>query len=379
MLSSRYIRRAEVSCKDEQTAIDELAHQLDQDQLGGVVLFCSPVYDQKKLAAAINNSFHCPVIGCTTAGEIGSTYSSDGIVGASFSSEVFRFHSVVIDHLDTIDFKSINAAVCPLQNSLEFSDRLDPAKTFGFLLIDGLSLMTETVAASLYSATNGIHIIGGSAGGRLDFKETHVFDGNKFVSNAAVFSLIETKLPFKPFKLQHFAPSDKEMVTTEADSSRRIVYEINGEPATQEYADIIGVPVDKLTSQVFAMHPVMLQIGNDWYVRSIKNATDDGALTFFCAIDNGLPLTVGKGIGFTATLREKVKEIQAEFPSIEMTLGADCILRRIEISENNNHKEVEAELSKIKFMGFSSFGEQFNAIHVNQTLVGIVFGSEPQA
>ena len=39
---------------------------------------------------------------------------------------------------------------------------------------------------------------------------------------------------------------------------------------------------------------------------------------------------------------------------------------------------MERELNKINFLGFSTFGEQYNAIHINQTLTGVVFGGETE-
>ncbi|MEA3265667.1 MAG: FIST N-terminal domain-containing protein, partial [Candidatus Fermentibacteria bacterium] len=312
MLSGNYTKRAEVSSKDEKTAVAELAEKLHMDQMGGVIFFCSADYDLPRVAEFMNKAFSCPVVGCTTAGEIGSTYHNGSIVGASFSSEMFSFHTTLMESLDKVEFETMGSAVKQLEAHLEFSDHFDPEKMFGFLLIDGLSIMEETVTAALYAALNGVNIIGGSSGDSLKFKETMVYANGRFVSNAAVLSLIETRLPFKTFKLQHFVPSDKEMVITEADSSKRIVYEIDGGPAAEEYADIIGLQAEELTSQIFAMYPVMLQIGDDWYVRSIEKVNDDGSLTFFCAIDNGLPLTVAEGVGLVETLQQKVENIRKE-------------------------------------------------------------------
>ncbi len=376
MLNGQYTKRGEVSSRDETIAVSELVDEIRQDQMGGVIFFCSADYDLNRIALAMNESFSCPVIGCTTAGEICSTYRNNGIVAVSFSSEMFHFHTSLIEPLSEFEFESASEIVSEFESNLKFSKKLDPGKMFGLLLIDGLSIMEETATAALYTALKGIPIIGGSAGDSLKFKETRVYANGRFVTNAAVFTLIETRLQFKTFKLQHFVPSDKEMVITEADSAKRLVNEIDGGPAAQEYAEIIGLEAEELTSQVFAMYPVMLQIGDDWYVRSIEKVNDDGSLTFFCAIDNGLPLTVAEGVGLVETLEVQVEELLLEFPSVELTLGCDCILRRLEINEKNKYKEVEAELEKIKFIGFSTFGEQFNSIHVNQTLTGVIIGSE---
>ena len=118
----------------------------------------------------------------------------------------------------------------------------------------------------------------------------------------------------------------------------------------------------------------MLQIGTEWYVRSIQKVNKDGSLTFFCAIDEGLPLTVAKGVGLVKSLKRKTEHLLSEFSSIELTLGCDCILRRLEIAEKELNTAMEYELNKINFLGFSTFGEQFNGIHINQTLTGIVIG-----
>jgi hypothetical protein len=376
MLNGQYTKRGEVSSSDERIAVSEIVDEIRQDQMGGVIFFCSADYDLNRIALAMNESFSCPVIGCTSAGEICSAYRNDGIVAVSFSSEMFHFHTSLIESLSEFEFESTSKIVNEFESNLKFSKKLEPGKMFGLLLIDGLSIMEETAAAALYTALNGIPIIGGSAGDSLKFKETRVYANGRFVTDAAVFALIETKLQFKTFKLQHFVPSDKEMVITEADPAKRLVNEIDGGPAAQEYAEIIGLEAEELTSQVFALYPVMLQIGDDWYVRSIEKVNDDGSLTFFCAIDNGLPLTVAKGVGLVETLKVQVEQLLLEFPSVELTLGCDCILRRLEINEKNKYKEVEAELEKIRFIGFSTFGEQFNSIHVNQTLTGVIIGSE---
>lgn len=371
---SIYVKRAAIKAGNEQQAVCELAVKLRQADMAGVVFFCSSDYDLDKLGQAFGEAFTCPVIGCTTAGEIVTTYQQGGIVGLSLSADMFRMHTAVIDPLNEFNPLSAEVLVSKLESNLQFTDKLSAEGMFGLLLIDGLSCMEEQTIASLFNACSGVPIIGGSAGDGLSFKETRIYADGRFRTGAAVFTLIETHLPFRTFRLQHFEPSDKDMVITGAEPERRIVTEIDGGPAAMEYARIIGLEIDKLTPQVFSTHPVMLQIGNDWYVRSIEKVNEDGSLTFFCAIDDGLPLTVAKGVGFVDTLKKQVEQIETEFGSIEFTLGCDCVLRRLEIFESGIQQEVENQLNRINFIGFSTYGEQFNSIHVNQTLTGVVVG-----
>lgn len=376
MPGSRHVRRAIVDSADEEKAAEALAQQLGPEAPGVVLFFCSSEYDLERLGPAIGRSFSCPVVGCTTAGEIGDRYTHGGIVAASLSRDAYRVHTRLITSLASLDAAASVRVADALREDLEWNRGFEPSNMFGLLMIDGLSVREEQVVAYLHAALQGVQLVGGSAGDSLKFKKTHVYHDGKFHCDAAVIALVESKLPFHVFKLQHFEPSDLDMVVTEADPETRIVYEINGGPAAAEYAATIGIESDELSPQVFSKYPVMLQIGDEWYVRSIQKVNEDGSLTFFCAIDNGLPLTVARGVGFLESLRAQVAELQEKFPSIDCTIGYDCILRRLELTAAGHTSKVESEFAKINFLGFSTYGEQFGGLHVNQTLTGVVLGGD---
>lgn len=377
-MSKSYTKTAEVIAKDEKKAVADLASQLNHDELAGVIFFCSTEYNLDILAQEINMAFSCPVVGCTTAGEIGSHYQTEGIVGISFSSQAFRLHPQLISNLSNYDPAELKTFTEKIESELHFTKSFDAQKMFCFLLIDGLSVMEEKVTADLHGVFNGLSLIGGSAGDNLNFQETWVYSGGKFISDAAVYTVIETKLPFKTFKLQHFEPSNIEFVITEADPSKRIVFEIDGDKAAEEYARLVGMDISELNPDVFAMYPVMLQIGDNWYNRAIQSANDDGSLSFYCAIESGLVLTIGRSVGFVNRLKEQVSKILAEFDQVELTLGCDCVHHRLEIIKKGNTQKVERELNKINFAGFSTYGEQYNSIHINQTLTAVVFGKKSE-
>ena len=52
-------------------------------------------------------------------------------------------------------------------------------------------------------------------------------------------------------------------------------------------------------------------------------------------------------------------------------LACDCILRRIEALENQRFGTVSALLKRHGVVGFSTYGEQLNSMHVNQTMTGV--------
>lgn len=370
------IKKGSSLATDPKAAVAELAEQIEQDGACAVILFASPRYDLAHLGAAIRERFDCPVIGCTTAGEIvsGIGYIDGGLVGVSLASPELIVHMKLITGLEGFDVQRSAALAEQLRGELRLSDRFDPAKMFGLLLIDGMSMLEEQVTASLYGSLDGVSLIGGSAGDELNFGSTHVYFDGAFHSDAALFSLFETSLPFRIFRVQHFEPTETRLVITEADGLSRTVSEINGEPAAEEYARAVGLEVKELSPQVFAAYPVMLKINGEYYVRSIQKVNPDGSLTFFCAIDNGLVLTVAHGSDLVEHLRQNLAALHAQMPNLKLLLGCDCILRRLELVQKGTLADAGAAIEGAQFVGFSTYGEQFNGIHVNQTLTGLAIG-----
>ncbi len=366
----------ESSAQDEVIAISELKNNLKISHLGGLLFFCSSSYQLQKLAMAINDAFDCPVIGCTTSGEIGKKYRSGSIVALALSTSHFALHSVLLTNIKDFDQENATQSVKEMEHDLVFSSYYSNDKMFGFLLSDGLAMQEEKIISTVYQALGGMDVFGGSAGDDLKFKQTCVFFEGQFYSNAAITSVIEVTADIDLFSLQHFAPSGKELITTDVDYKNRLVYEINGEPAAIAYAKINDLNVNDLSNKDFAMYPLMLSLNDEWYIRSIANVNADKSLSFYCAIDSGLPLTIGSGICMVENLENQVAKIAAEFKEIYFTLGCDCIFRQLEIAEKKQFTEIESLLSQLNFIGFSTYGEQLNGVHINQTLVAIVVGEK---
>ena len=361
--------------RDEQRAVCEFFSQVYQENTEAVIFFCSSIYDPVKLATELKRKFPCPLIGCTTAGEISPKgYQEGGIVGAGFSSSALKLHSHLISPLDRFGPSQSQEIADVIRKELSLFTKLDKKKMFGFLMIDGLSMFTEEIISFLYNRLDGISIMGGSAGDDLRFAQTMVYWDGRFIPNAAVFTLFETTLPFYVFNTQHFKPTEKKLVITGADPSRRIVTEINAEPAAQEFARVLGIPVTALNPTIFSKYPLMLRIGDSWYVRSIQRVNTDESLSLFSAIDVGLVLTVGQGENLVADLEEVLHRIYLEVPNPGLIIGCDCILRKLEIVEKGLMREVESLLHGTNFVGFSTYGEQCDSLHVNQTLTGVAIG-----
>ncbi len=317
------------------------------------------------------------VVGCTTAGEIGpAAYCDYSLSGASFPSGSFTAVAGLFDRLQQFDIARGQAFTNTLLQQIEAQSPVSGAgDCFAFLLIDGLSVREEPVVRTFQNVLGKIPLVGGSAGDDLKFVRTWVFHDGAFHTDSAMLMLVSTTQPFKIFKTQHFVSDNERLVVTEADPALRIVKEINGLPAAEEYARVVGSTVAELGSLRFANSPVVVVIDGTDYVRSILKANADGSLTFFCAIDEGLVLRVAHGEDLLDSLKQTFETIRAEIGTPQAVLACDCILRNLEITQDGLKERVGEVFRDNNAVGFSTYGEQYGGVHVNQTLTGIAFGN----
>ena len=359
-------------------AAGELFIGLGNQKFSAIFFFTSGFYDIAALGDALEAFYpDAKIFGCTSAGVIGETgYQDNGVCAFGLPADHFWVEGGLIPDISGIDISNWSACTKSLVN--RFKNNLPDKNTdnsFGLVLIDGLSLVEETVLSAVYPELGDIPLFGGSAGDDLKFKETLIYYNNQVHHDAAVLVLIHTDCPFKVFRTQHFQETERKMVITEADPASRIVREINAAPATEEYARLIGVKPDDLNPQQFAAHPVMVRVAGSYYVRSIQRSEGEDGLRFFCAIDEGLVLTLAKGQDILVNLEETFKHIERTIGEPELIIGCDCIFRKLELEQSLSKKEqVSQLLIDHNVYGFNTYGEQFAGMHVNQTFTGVAIG-----
>lgn len=372
------IRRAQTRLADAREAVRAFHAGVAQDDMALVVFFCACSYDLDVIADEMRRCFAgVQVVGCTSAGEIGPAgYVEDSLAGVSFGGRDFSAVSGCLHHLQDFEAAAGQALARRLQGELDRSDGPHQAASrFGLLLIDGLSVREEAVTRAIQSALGVTPLVGGSAADGTNYGKTLVYADGQFHNDAAVLTLVATPRPFQLFDTHHFGPTDERLVVTSADPARRVVHEINGLPAAQEYARLLGVPQDALTPEQFAGSPVMVIIGGASYIRSIQKVNPDGSLTFFCAIENGLILRIGRSLDLCANLQGALARVRGEIGPPELVLGCDCLLRRVEILQSPDREAINAALQDCNIIGFNTYGEQFRGAHLNQTLAAIAIGA----
>ncbi len=365
------VATAAVPC-DVPDAIDRLNVQLGERAFSLVVLFAAPGTDLPRLIAGAAARWpSAQIVGCTTAGEIcrRAGYVENCVVAVGFPHALFAVETVLLPDLSRLDPQETVSEVIRCRARLR-QRAPDFENEFAFLLADGLSRQEDRLASTIASGLGPMPMFGGSSGDGDRFETTHVFCNGKILANAATLSLIRTTCGVRVFSLNHFRPSDRRMVVTRADPSRRVVHEINAEPAARELARLLGKPPDQIDRFTFAENPMVVRLGNAHHVRAIKRVTPEGDLEFFSAIDEGLVLTLAEALPMVEHLDAELETLsRPQRP--DTILGCDCILRRIEAEQKQLTRDISAVLARHRVAGFSTYGEQMGSLHVNQTMTGV--------
>ncbi len=363
-------------------AVAELQQKFAGRDLQHIVAFFCYQRDPAALSAALTVAFPgVPITGCSTAGEITPDGMVEGgIVLVGFPRDGFRIHTGLIENIDAFSVERATQIVRNLkQQVVNGSAHRRSDRTFALLMIDGMSNAEETLVAAIHWAMDDVQLVGGSAGDNLAFERTSLIYDGRPVNRAAILMMIETDVEFRVFKTQNFEPTPVKLVVTAADTENRIVYELNAEPAALEYASATGLMPDDLGPFSFASYPLVVKVGGDYFCRSIRNMNPDGSLSFFCAIDEGLVFTVARPQDMIRSTTETLDEIEQSLGGIDLVLGFDCILRRLDAENRQIRRELNQLYGRYSVVGFHTYGEQFNAMHLNQTLTGIAFGARAVA
>ena len=374
-LASCGIRVAASALASTTEAVKAVRDALEDGRYQHILAFFSIEHDGAVLAAALAEAFpEIPVSGCSTAGEIGPLgLMQGGLVLLAFPEEGFRILSEAIPDSTRAGVEHATAIARRLKIQISDSRRI-MGHTFALMFTDGLANKEEALTASVHWGLDNIELIGGSAGDGLAFRKTTLLHKSRIVEASALLFVIDSSYPFRVFKTQNFEPTPVKLVVTAADTENRIVYELNAEPASREYAAAIGLLPDDLGPFSFASYPLVVKVGGDYYCRSIRNMNPDGSLSFFCAIDEGLVFTVARPRDMVRSTLDTLEEIDRSLGGTDIIIGFDCILRRLDAESRQVRHTVDEIYRRFNVMGFHTYGEQYNAMHLNQTLTGIAFG-----
>lgn len=371
------LKSAYSASRDAQAVAAELGDQLQAIHPRAIAFFCSHHHDGAAISAALRKRFvEAEVIGCTTAGEFTQgQYGVNGVSALGFGGEVLRrCAGALVRAQDGVDagVKSAGERLARVFGDLR---QLDPAKCVGVALVEGLRMKEEQINEALGNLAPLISFVGGSAGDNLEFKQTRAFYNGEETDDGAALLLIESAVPFQVTKTCSFVPTGKKWTVTRADVPTRTIYELDGKPIAQVYAEAVGKSPDALGGAVFMENPLGLMIDGKAWIRSPQQLLTDGGLRFYCQVLPGMEIHLMQSTDLVKDSREAVAQAaQALGGKLRGGLAFNCILRRLELDAKKLHSPFYDVFQGTQTAGFHTYGESWLG-HINQTLTALLFAA----
>ncbi len=67
-------------------------------------------------------------------------------------------------------------------------------------------------------------------------------------------------------------------------------------------------------------------------------------------------------------------DIHDRIGEVDRIIAFDCVLNRIDAEQRQIARDVSQLYARHRVVGFNTYGEQYHALHVNQTFSGLAIG-----
>jgi hypothetical protein len=356
-------------CPDVSSAIGEIRANLQGiAEPGLVVYFVSPVYPAADVSRLMAEAFPtAQTVGCTTAGEmVSGRMLTNSIVAMACGKDSFLdIRAEVLENIRA-DRQAVAKAFSNIGNYLNVPpSRISPSRYVGMVLIDGQSKCEEYINDRIGNLTNVI-FVGGSAATDDPNGTTYIFVNGKTYTDAAVLLLLEPANGFAILKTQSLSLTDKKLTPTKVDEENRIVYEFDGKPAAEAYAQALNVPVDELLRYCTTNPLALVFDSENYFVRDPNSILENGAMGFFCSVKEGMELTVLQAGDIVTGTRRDFQQAWCNNRDLGAVIEFNCVSRVTELGEQNRGQEYADLFKSIPTIAFGTFGESYIG-HMNQS------------
>jgi hypothetical protein len=356
--------------------LHRITAELAQDDVKVVIFFFSPELERLNIQNAFGAAF--PAAKRLGASMIGGWSSGGpvekGIVAMSLSGEEVEECFSSFKEGVKADPAGVAKALSADIRARTGGRDLDPEHYVGIVLFDGLCL-GERIVHEL-STEKGLvfPIVGGAAADELEFKRTVVASDNAISADGAALLVLKMRVPFFYDHFVHYKPTRKSCVVTKAEPEKRVVWEMDGEPAAERYSKMLGLSSpSQLRTSHFARNPLGVVIGDTVYARSPNAIIDGKGLQFYCFIEAGTQVTLLEQGDLLANAREGLAKATGYLKGIRGAILFNCVLRYLEMKEDNKIEAFNSVFAGLPFIGFNTFGEELFTHH-NQTLTALFIG-----
>lgn len=360
-------------------AVDEAVAGRTDVQL--LVTFVSSELDVATVVGRIcDAAVDVPVVGCTTAGEIGTGGPTDrGVVVVAIGGPDFVV-AASLARGASADLRQAGSTAAEAMASLPAT----PHHAL-MLLTDGLAGDQQEIVRGAYQVAGAqTPLVGGCAGDDLRMEATSVVFGREVLEDAVVGVAIGSAAPFGIGVRHGWRRVGDAMLVTSSDGGR--VFTLNDEPALDVYLRALGAPADAATDPAaftrFALtHPLGLTRRSGEEVRFISGADfEDRSLSCIAQVPQGGFAWIMEGdhesvlAATDAACSDALAQL-GEHPPLGL-IAFDCIARRGVLGDDGITREVRRIAETVPgapVAGFYTYGEiartrGIGGFH-NQTLV----------
>ena len=367
-----------------------------------VLGFVSPALDFSSTSSKLKQLLpkETTLILSTTAGELCSLNGTNALPSLYSAANAGEGDNIVLMLFSPLMISDVHVASIPLKSEdiatgtktaaqrsaliaeevkkvrVPFKMRFDD--TLGYTLIDGLSASESFFMEAIYSVAKfPCLLIGGSAGGKLDFQNTYIYDGMRTLRHHAVVTFIKLapQYRFGVFKSQNFSKTSNSFTVLSANPITRTVSAFLDRRTNMEMSVIQALTshfrclADELDAKL-ANYTFGIEIDGEVYIRSVASIdVTKEVIHFYCDIEAGEELILLEKTDFVQATNRDFAEFCRNKPKAIGAIFNDCILRRLcNLQEINQLSTFKA----IPVAGFSTFGELLG-VNINQTLTAIFF------
>ncbi|MBL8436205.1 MAG: FIST C-terminal domain-containing protein [Zoogloea sp.] len=365
--------------------------------------YVSPHLDIEQVARTVTRQFPgVPVMLCSTAGELCSAgeglYCNTGdqwdrVVLQCFDASLISQACVVAVPLGCEDIRAGRvdapvkeriARIARNIQALQVPMEIDHRDTLACVLFDGLSASESFFMEALYdSGRFPCLFVGGSAGGKFDFRNTWLHDGTRRLENHALIAFLKVArgTRFGVLKSQNFVPEGVHFPVLHASLEQRYVSDvIDSDGRVVSFIDALCAHFRCAPRELeakLADYSFAIQVGKQIFVRSVVRVdVEAGRVYFYCDISPGDDLLLVRRTKLVQSTEEDFRRFMAGKPGAPVAgILNDCILRRLNNDKDLAH--VRQALPCDQMAGFSTFGEILG-LNLNQTLTAVFFFRVPE-
>ena len=354
--------------KNADAAVKSIKEQLSDVDACIVLFFASPIYPPATVCKEMADAFAgIRTVGCTTAGEmVSGKMGQNAIVAMAWHKASLKHLNIeILENIHSNTEEDVTKAFQSFEKSLgKPMKELNPAQYVGVIMVDGLSGCEEKLNDQLGNHTN-VPFVGGSAGDNFLFKTTWLFADGKAYTDAAILLLMEPTNGYEILKTQSFTTTSKKLTPTKVDEKRRMVVEFDGKPATEAYADVLGITVNEF-EKTLGKYPVGLVFDEqNFFVRSPMKI-EGTSIIFYCSVKEGLELTVLHSDDIVSGTRADLSKAAQNCGGLKAVVDFNCCLRALELTQKNELQAYSEIFKDIPAIGFATYGESYIG-HINQT------------